>query len=83
MIVDDITYDKHGRMQYHPEFHFSHGKPFSESELEYICKFYEVDHARTISFAIGRTEHTIRSKVDYLRKKVCSITIKILKSIGR
>lgn len=68
MIIDDITYDKHGRMQYHPEFHFSHAKPFSE-ELEYICKFYEVDHARTISFAIGRTEHTIRSKVDYLRKK--------------
>lgn len=69
MVVDDITFDKHGRMQYHPDFHFSHGKPFSESELEYICKFYEVDHARTLSFAIGRTEHTIRSKVDYLRKK--------------
>ncbi|CAM5660806.1 DNA-entry nuclease OS=Lysinibacillus sphaericus OX=1421 GN=LS41612_04505 PE=4 SV=1 [Lysinibacillus sphaericus] len=42
-VKDDITYDKYGRMQYHPEFHFSHGKPFSESELEYICKFYEVD----------------------------------------
>lgn len=66
---DEIIYDKQGRMCYHPKFHFNHGKPFTESELEYICKFYEVDEARTISFAIGRTEHTIRSKVDILRKK--------------
>ncbi|CAM5662992.1 DNA-entry nuclease OS=Lysinibacillus sphaericus OX=1421 GN=LS41612_04505 PE=4 SV=1 [Lysinibacillus sphaericus] len=82
-VKDDITYDKYGRMQYHPEFHFSHGKPFSESELEYICKFYEVNYTRMISFAIGRTEHTIRSKVDSLRKKDYSIIIKILISIGR
>jgi len=66
---DGITYDKQGRMSYNPEFHFAHGKPFTESDLEYICKFYEVDEARTISFAIGKTEHTIRSKVDLLRRK--------------
>lgn len=64
-----ISYDNLGRMRYHPEFHFSHGKPFSESELEYICKFYEVDHTRTIAFAIGRTEHTVQTKVTSLRKK--------------
>jgi len=34
-----------------------------------IFKFYDFDHARTIAFAIGRTEHTIRAKVDYLKKK--------------
>ena len=65
---EGIQYDKLGRMKYHPEFHFAHGEPFSESDLEYICKFYEVDHSRTISFAIGKTEHTIRSKVNQLRK---------------
>lgn len=83
MVKDDITYDKYGRMGYHPEFHFSHGKPFSESDLEYICKFYEVDQARTLSFTIGKTEHTIRTKVDFLKKMGCLIIIKILISIGR
>lgn len=66
---DGITYDKQGRMGYNPEFHFAHGKPFTESDLEYICKFYEVDEARTISFAIGKTEHTIRKRVDILKKQ--------------
>lgn len=68
-IIDGIEYDKLKRMKYHPDFHFSHGKPFSESDLEYICKYYEVDHSRTIGFAIGKTEQTIRTKVDQLRKQ--------------
>lgn len=69
MNVDGIEYDNFKRMKYHPDFHFSHGKPFSESDLEYICKYYEVDHSRTIAFAIGKTEHTIRTKVNELKKK--------------
>ncbi|MEK4700397.1 DNA-entry nuclease [Solibacillus sp. FSL R7-0668] len=69
VIDQDITYDRFGRMQFHPDFHFSHGKSFTESDLEYICKFYEIDEIRTISFAIGKTEHTIRTKVFDLRKR--------------
>lgn len=65
----EISYDKFGRMQYHPDFHFAHGKAFTQSDLEYICKFYEIDHARTIAFAIGKTEHTIRTKVSQLQKE--------------
>lgn len=65
----EISYDKFGRMQYHPEFHFSHGKQFTESDLEYICKFYEVDNIQCLAFAIGKTEHTIRTKVVELRKR--------------
>lgn len=64
----EIVYDKHDRMQYHPDFHFAHGQPFTDSDLEYIFKFYEADHTRTISFAIGKTEHAIRTKVNYLKK---------------
>lgn len=69
VLDDDITYDKLGRMQYHPEFHFSHGEPYSESDLEYICKFYDFDHARALAFAIGKMEHSIRVKVDFLKKR--------------
>ncbi|MFF5993675.1 DNA-entry nuclease [Lysinibacillus sp. KU-BSD001] len=63
-----ITYDRFGRMLYHPDFHFSQGERFTESDLEYICKYYEVDHARNLAFAIGKTEHTIRSKVNTLKQ---------------
>ena len=63
----EISYDRHGRMQYHPEFHFSHGKSFTESDLEYICKFYDFDNTRNLAFAIGKTEHAIRTKVAELR----------------
>ncbi|KOY81501.1 DNA-entry nuclease [Lysinibacillus macroides] len=55
-------------MNYHPKFHFSHGKPFTERELEYICKFYEIDHVRTIAFAIGKTERAIHTKVQCLKR---------------
>lgn len=68
-IVEVINFDNQGRMVFHPEYHENHGKPFSESDLEYLCKFYEVDSRRMMSFALGRTEHTIASKVTTLRKK--------------
>ncbi|WP_238600709.1 DNA-entry nuclease [Metasolibacillus meyeri] len=63
----EVTYDKQGRMNYHPEYHFAHGKPFEEKELEYLCKFYESDGAANISFALGRTESTLREKVRALK----------------
>ncbi|MFI8712002.1 DNA-entry nuclease [Brevibacillus brevis] len=68
VIEDGIEYDRYGRMQYHPEFHFNHKTPFEEDELEYLCKFYETDATRSLSFALGRTEHTIRTTVNQLRK---------------
>ncbi|MBY9078280.1 DNA-entry nuclease [Paenibacillus sp. HN-1] len=66
--IDGITYDCGGRMQYHPDFHFSHGKPFSQDDLEYLCTFYGIDDARTISFALGKTEHVCRVKYASLKK---------------
>ncbi|MNW03968.1 hypothetical protein D3C71_1999790 [compost metagenome] len=66
-VLDGITYDSGGRMEYHPEFHFSHGQPFSQDELEYLCTFYGFDDARTVAFALGRTEHTCRVKIMKLK----------------
>lgn len=68
-VSDGITYDRFNRMLYHPEFHFNHGKTFSGEELEYLCMFYGVDHVRSLAFALGRTEHTIRVKYDRLRRE--------------
>ena len=63
-----VTYDRHNRMQYHPDFHFAHREPFTDEELEYLCKYYEIDHTRTLAFALGKTETTLRSKVNNLKK---------------
>lgn len=65
--LDGIQYDNLGRMKYHPDFHPNHGKPFTTDELIYICKYHDVDDPRTLSFAIGKTEHTIASKITRLR----------------
>ncbi|MBO8172428.1 MAG: DNA-entry nuclease [Bacillaceae bacterium] len=65
----DIEFDAHGRMKYHPDFHPNHGKPFTEEDLEYLCTFYEVDNKRSLSFAIGKTEHVCRTKYYELKRK--------------
>ncbi|WP_176542109.1 DNA-entry nuclease [Bacillus wiedmannii] len=64
-----IEYDNSGRMMYNENFHTNHGKPFTEEELEYLCKYYEVDDSQTISLALGRTENTIRFKISVLKKQ--------------
>lgn len=62
------TYDNRGRMNYHPEFHENHGKPFSQEELEYLCKYWESDDKDLIALALGRTEKTLHKKVRQLRQ---------------
>ena len=66
---DDIKINNYGRMVYHPDFHFNHGKKFTEAELEYLCKFWESDGRRVMSYALGKTEVTLQQKVNVLRKQ--------------
>lgn len=65
---DGITYDKLDRMNYHPDFHPNHGKHFSLSERIYVCKFHGIDDLRSLSFAIGKTEHAIATQISSLRQ---------------
>ncbi len=69
VINDDIQFDSFGRMVYHPDFHENHRKPFLEEELEYLCKYWEVDDLRNIAYALGRTEHTLSTRVSGLKKQ--------------
>jgi hypothetical protein len=66
---DGIEFDRLGRMKFHPDFHQNHKTPFSQSDLEYLCKYFDVDPIRTIAFALGRTEHTCATKVSALKKQ--------------
>lgn len=67
-VTEHYEFDSFNRMLYNPEFHFSHGKPFSESDLEYVCKFHEVDTLRAISFAVGKTETSVANKISQLKR---------------
>lgn len=68
--IDEFyEYDKTGRMLYHEDFHFTHGEPWTEEELEYLCKYYEIDGRDTIAMALGKTPSTVAAKVTQLRKR--------------
>ena len=67
-IKDGITFDKQGRMDYHPEFHTTHGDPITPEEKIYIAKYYDVDDARTLGFALGKTEKSVMSYASKMRK---------------
>ncbi|WP_017379758.1 hypothetical protein [Paenisporosarcina sp. TG-14] len=68
LIDKTIQYDDQGRMLYHPKFHKRHGKPFTLEELIYLCKYWEVDDRQSLSFALGKTEGTIASKIHDMKK---------------
>lgn len=63
-----ITYDKRGRMEYHPEFHPNQGKRFSVDETVYLCKFYGIDSIKSLSLALGRTEKSLEYRIMYLKR---------------
>lgn len=64
----EVQYDSCNRLIYHPEFHPNHGKPMTEKELEYLCKYYDFDGAKSISMGLGRTEKAVAYKVQQLKK---------------
>lgn len=62
-----ITYDRWGRMRYHPAFHARHGKPWTTSEQKFLIDHYVADGPELVSFALERTIHTIMTRVYELR----------------
>ncbi len=62
-----LKYDRDGRLRYHPDFHHRQHRKYTLEELEYLCKFYDVDGAETIGLALGRTATSIMSKVKSLK----------------
>lgn len=68
LIDGSVKYDDQGRMKYHPKYHTRHGKRFTEEELIYLCKYWEIDDIRDLSFGLGKTEMTLASKITNLKK---------------
>lgn len=67
--ASDITYDKYGRMQYHPDFHANHKKPWTTSDQKFLIENYEKIGPEETSLALERTIHTVMTKAAKLRKQ--------------
>lgn len=63
-----IEYDNYRRMKYHPDYHPNQDKPYTVSDLVYICQNYESKSKEEISLAVGRTPGAIMRMVYKLRK---------------
>lgn len=63
-----ITYDKYGRMNYHPEYHANHKKPWSTEDSQYLIDNYDKVGPEEISLTLERTIHTVMTRAYELRK---------------
>lgn len=64
-----IEYDKCGRMKYNPDLHKNQGTPWSEEDIEYLINWYNKIGVEEMSLALERSEATVATKVNMLRKK--------------
>lgn len=67
--MDKVKYDKWHRMQYDPEYHDNHNKPWTVNDLAFLCGQYKSMKKLDLSLALGRTHRTILSKASQLRKE--------------
>ncbi len=44
------------------------GKPFTEEDLEYLCRFWDCDGEVMVAYALDRPPATLRTKVYKLKK---------------
>lgn len=65
----EVTYDRYGRMNYHPDFHPNHGKQFTNKDIKYLIEWYEKIGPDQVSLDLGRTIHTVQQKAYTLRKR--------------
>lgn len=64
-----VEYDACGKMKYHPDFHSNQGKKWTEEDLEYLCKYHEVDSLEVLALALERTTASTAEKVTKLKKQ--------------
>lgn len=65
----NISYDKLGRMRYHPDFHPNQGKTWLLKDQQFLIEYYEKLGPDEISLVLGRTIHSVMMRASDLRKK--------------
>jgi hypothetical protein len=65
---DGIEYTaSNNRMRFNPEYHFNHGKRFTNEDLRYICSMWGSMPIQDIALAVGKTYSTVAAKVNTLK----------------
>ena len=67
-MMQEVKYDRLGRMVYHPEYHFNHGTPMTDEEKAYLCKFWDATGPVEMGLALGRTGKSLSSKISVWKK---------------
>lgn len=67
--IEPLEFDKCGRLKYNPGLHTNQFKPWDNEELEYLINWYSKIGLEEMSLALGRSEGTIATKVNLLRKE--------------
>ena len=65
----EVTFDRYGRMNYHPAYHGKQGTPWSTQDQKFLVDNYETFGPEKISLALERTIHTVMTRAYELRKK--------------
>lgn len=70
MLTEEIpvTYDKWGRMNFHPDYHGKQKTPWTTSDEKYLIENYEAAGPEQVSLALERTIHTVMTRAYELRK---------------
>lgn len=66
--MTEPTFDSTGRMQYHPEYHSAHKRPWTNKEEAEVIRLYYTVGAEELSFSLGRTIATVQRRACNLRK---------------
>ena len=64
-----ITYDRYGRMRYHPEFHAKQTLPWTTIDERFLIENYEQIGPEEVSLALERTIQTVMTRAYELRKR--------------
>ena len=65
----EITHDRNGRMNYQPELHTNHNKPWLTQDEKYLIEMYEKIGPDQMALTLGRTIKTVMDRACELRKK--------------
>lgn len=68
MSTAPVTYDRYGRMNFHPDFHCKQGTPWTTTDEKYLIEHYHSDGPEQVSLSLERTIHTVMTRAYELRK---------------
>ena len=67
--ITNFSRDPHGRLDYHPLLHVRQGTPWTDDDMEYLCKYHEIEELEMIALALERTTKSVATKLTQIKKQ--------------